>query len=56
VDEANRAISDVEAIKVFRILGRDFTETAGELTPKNSIKRAVVLKAHAAEVEAIYAR
>jgi len=56
VDEANRAVSDVEAIKVFRILGRDFTETAGELTPKNSIKRAVLLKAHAAEVEAIYAR
>ncbi len=56
VDEANRAVSDAEAIKVFRILGRDFTEAAGELTPKNSIRRAVVLNSHAAEVDAIYAR
>jgi long-chain acyl-CoA synthetase len=56
VDEANRAISDGEAIKVFRILGRDFTEAAGELTPKNSIRRAVVLKTCAGEVDAIYAR
>ncbi|MGI8627589.1 MAG: AMP-dependent synthetase/ligase [Geodermatophilaceae bacterium] len=56
VDEANRAVSDAEGIKVFRILDRDFTEHAGELTPKNSIKRAVVLKAFAADVDAIYAR
>lgn len=56
VDEANRAISDGEAIKVFRILGRDFTEAAGELTPKNSIRRAVVLKTCAGDVDAIYAR
>ncbi len=55
VDEANRAVSAAEAIKVFRILGSDFTEGAGELTPKNSIKRAVVLKNYAAEVDAIYA-
>jgi len=56
VDEANRAVSDAEAIKVFRILGRDFTEDAGELTPKNSIKRAAVLKTFAADVDAIYSR
>lgn len=55
VDEANGAVSAAEAIKVFRILDRDFTESAGELTPKNSIKRAAVLKNFAAEVDAIYA-
>ena len=54
VDEANRAVSDAEAIKGFRILSRDFTEDAGELTPKNSIKRAVVLRTFAADVDAIY--
>ncbi len=56
VDEANRAVSDAEGIKVFRILDRDFTEDAGELTPKNSIRRAVVLKTFASDVDAIYAR
>jgi long-chain acyl-CoA synthetase len=56
VDKANRAVSDAEAIKVFRILGGDFTEDSGELTPKNSLKRNIVLKSHAAEVDAIYAR
>ncbi len=54
VDDANRAVSDAEAIKVFRILGGDFTEDAGELTPKNSLKRNIVLKSYAAEVDAIY--
>ncbi len=54
VDDANRAVSEAEAIKVFRVLDRDFSEATGELTPKNSIRRSVVLKKHAAEVEAIY--
>ncbi|MEJ7770812.1 MAG: AMP-dependent synthetase/ligase [Geodermatophilaceae bacterium] len=56
VDEANQAVASTGAIKGFAILGRDFTEAAGELTPKNSIKRAVVLRTFGAEVEAIYAR
>ena len=55
VDDANRAVSEAEAIKVFRILGRDFTEDARELTPKNSIKRSVVLRTFAADVDALYA-
>jgi len=55
VDEANGAVSNAEAVKAFRILDRDFTEEAGELTPKNSIKRSVVLTNHADEVQAIYA-
>ncbi len=54
VDDANRAVSDAEAIREFRILGHDFTEAAGELTPKNSIRRATVLKTYAADVDAIY--
>ncbi|MGI8722801.1 MAG: AMP-dependent synthetase/ligase, partial [Geodermatophilaceae bacterium] len=56
VDEANLAVSEAEAIRVFRILGGDFTEDSGELTPKNSLKRNIILKNHAAEVDAIYAR
>ncbi|MDP9417418.1 MAG: AMP-dependent synthetase/ligase, partial [Actinomycetota bacterium] len=44
VDSANKAVSRAEAIKRFRILTVDFTEAGGQLTPKQSLKRAVVLK------------
>lgn len=54
VDEANKAVSKAEAIKVFRILPRDFTEATGELTPSLKVKRAVVMKEYADEIEAIY--
>ncbi|HCT76383.1 MAG TPA: long-chain fatty acid--CoA ligase [Micromonosporaceae bacterium] len=54
VDEANKAVSKAEAIRVFRILPRDFTEATGELTPSLKVKRAVVMKEYADEIEAIY--
>jgi long-chain acyl-CoA synthetase len=54
VDEANKAVSKAEAIKVFRILPRDFTEDGGELTPSLKLKRNVVLKEYADEIAAIY--
>jgi long-chain acyl-CoA synthetase len=54
VDSANKAVSKAEAIKVFRILGRDFTEEGGELTPSLKLKRDVVLKEYADEIAAIY--
>jgi len=56
VDEANKAVSKAEAVKVFRILPRDFTEASGELTPSLKIKRAVVMKEYADEIDAIYRR
>ena len=54
VDDANLAVSRAEAIKVFRILPRDFTEETGELTPSLKLKRAVVEKEYADEIAAIY--
>ncbi|GAA4214987.1 AMP-dependent synthetase/ligase [Actinocatenispora rupis] len=54
VDEANRAVSRAEAIKVFRILPRDFSEETGEMTPSLKVKRGVVLKEYADEIAAIY--
>ncbi|MFC0533832.1 AMP-dependent synthetase/ligase [Phytohabitans kaempferiae] len=54
VDEANKAVSHAEAIKVFRILPRDFTEATGELTPSLKVKRGVVHKTYADEISAIY--
>jgi long-chain acyl-CoA synthetase len=54
IDAANRAVSRAEAIKVFRILPRDFTEASGELTPSLKIKRSVVHKTYAGDIDAIY--
>jgi long-chain acyl-CoA synthetase len=54
IDEANKAVSKAEAIKKFRILPNDFTEAGGELTPTLKLKRNVVLKEYAEEVNAIY--
>ncbi|MGY1619836.1 AMP-dependent synthetase/ligase [Geodermatophilus sp. SYSU D00691] len=56
VAEANKAVSNAEAIKKYRVLGSDFTEENGMLTPSLKLKRAVVLKEHGAEVEALYSR
>ncbi|GAA3451066.1 long-chain fatty acid--CoA ligase [Dactylosporangium matsuzakiense] len=56
IDEANQAVSKAEAIKVFRILPRDFTEATGELTPSLKVKRNVVMKEYADDIAAIYER
>ncbi|MEV4657666.1 long-chain fatty acid--CoA ligase [Micromonospora sp. NPDC049301] len=54
IDTANRVVSKAEAIKVFRVLPRDFTEATGELTPSLKVKRQVVHKTYAAEIADIY--
>ncbi|MBO0851603.1 MAG: long-chain fatty acid--CoA ligase, partial [Pseudonocardia sp.] len=54
VEEANKAVSHAEAIKKFRVLTVDFTEAGGELTPTLKLKRSVVSKAFAEEIEALY--
>ncbi|MHA7264478.1 AMP-dependent synthetase/ligase [Arthrobacter sp. TMN-37] len=55
VDEANKTVSQAEAVKVFRIVPTDFTETSGHLTPSLKIKRAQVLTDYSDIVEDIYA-
>ena len=37
------------------MLADDFTEKSGELTPKMSIKRHVILQKRASEIDALYA-
>lgn len=56
VDQANSTVSRAEAIKEFRIVATDFTETTGHLTPSLKIKRAQVLKDYSDVVESIYSR
>jgi len=54
VDDANKAVSKAEAIKKFKILPAEWTEESGALTPSMKLKRGVVMKEHAAEVDALY--
>jgi long-chain acyl-CoA synthetase len=54
VDEANRAVSRAESVRRFRILPVDFTEESGYLTPSLKVKRSVVLKDFAEDVESLY--
>ncbi|MGZ4631521.1 MAG: long-chain fatty acid--CoA ligase, partial [Actinomycetes bacterium] len=54
VDEANKAVSRAEAIKRFKILTVDWTEDTGALTPSLKLKRNVVMKEYAGEVDALY--
>ncbi|MFI9509289.1 AMP-dependent synthetase/ligase [Nocardia sp. NPDC052566] len=54
VAESNKKVSHAEAIKKIRILPVDWTQETGELTPKMSLKRAVVMKKYADEVDKIY--
>ncbi|MFV0320409.1 MAG: AMP-dependent synthetase/ligase [Microbacterium sp.] len=54
VDEANKHVSRAESIRKFTILGTEWTEASGHLTPKMSIKRNVIVDDFAADIEAIY--
>ena len=54
VDEANKAVSRAESIRRFRILPEDFTERAGYLTPSLKVRRGVVAKDFAADIDALY--
>ncbi|HEY1624771.1 MAG TPA: long-chain fatty acid--CoA ligase [Streptosporangiaceae bacterium] len=55
VDDANKAVSRAESIKKFRVLDVDFTQEAGQLSAKLGIRRAVLMKDFADEIEALYA-
>jgi len=55
VDAANAGYARVEQIKRFKILGRDFTLDAGEMTPSLKLKRNVVYANYADDFESLYA-
>ncbi|MGW1492907.1 AMP-dependent synthetase/ligase [Streptomyces sp. NPDC002402] len=54
VDDGNAAVSKAESVRKFRILPSQFTEEAGHITPSLKLKRNVVAKDFADEIEAIY--
>jgi long-chain acyl-CoA synthetase len=54
VAAANTSVSKAESIRKYRILDMDFTEESGHLTPSLKVRRHVVVKDFAGEIEALY--
>ncbi|MFF4034759.1 AMP-dependent synthetase/ligase [Streptomyces sviceus] len=56
VDEANKMVSRPESIRRFTVLPTDFTEAAGHLTPSMKLRREVVMRDFAEQIEGLYER
>jgi long-chain acyl-CoA synthetase len=54
VDEANKAVSRAESIRKILILPADFSPENGYLTPSLKVRRAIVAKDFAADIDALY--
>ena len=55
VKTTNRELAPFEQIRKFKILEREFSIEAGELTPTMKLRRARALQNHSAEVRELYA-
>ena len=55
VDKANQLVSRAESIRKFTVLPEHLTEASGHLTPSLKVKRHVVLKDFAEQVDELYA-
>ncbi|WP_405756434.1 AMP-dependent synthetase/ligase [Streptomyces sp. NBC_00073] len=56
VDEANRLVSRAESIRRFAVLPGEFTEAKGHLTPSLKLKRGVIAREFAQEIDDLYRR
>ncbi|MEV0281057.1 AMP-dependent synthetase/ligase [Streptomyces sp. NPDC050610] len=54
VDDGNAAVSKAESVREFRVLPTQFTEESGHVTPSLKLKRGVVAKEFAADIESLY--
>jgi len=54
VDEGNLAVSTAESVRRFRVLDTEFNPENGYLTPSLKLKRNVIMKDFAKEVDALY--
>lgn len=55
IDEVNQTLSQVERIKKFTVIPREWTIDSGELTPTMKMKRRVVQEKYADLIERMYA-
>ncbi|SDN70136.1 AMP-dependent synthetase/ligase [Actinacidiphila guanduensis] len=56
VDQGNAAVSQAESVRKFLVLPGQFTEESGHMTPSMKLRRGVVAKDFAAQIESLYAR
>ena len=54
IDALNKGLASFESIKKFAILPLDLTEASGDLTPKLSVKRKVVIDKYRPVIEELY--
>ncbi len=54
VDDANRSVSKAEQIKKFTVLETDITEESGHITPSLKVKRNLVARDFAEQIESLY--
>jgi long-chain acyl-CoA synthetase len=54
VDEGNLAVSKAESVRKFRILDTEFNPENGYLTPSLKLKRNIIMKDFAKEVDSLY--
>ncbi len=55
VDEANKLVSRPESIRRFSVLPVAFTEAAEQLTPSMKLRREVIMRDFAQDIEKLYA-
>lgn len=55
VDRLNANFGSYEGVKKFALLAKEWSVDGGEMTPKLSLKRRVIMEKYAAEIERIYA-
>ena len=54
IEQINQNFGRVEQVKKFRLMPREFTEEAGELTPTLKLKRKVIMSKYEKEIESLY--
>jgi long-chain acyl-CoA synthetase len=55
IDKYNQLFNHVEQIKKFRLLPVEWSIETGEMTPKMSLRRKIIMEKYAADIEKIYA-
>ena len=54
VEEVNRGLAPFEQVKKFVLLGKDFSQETGELTPTLKVRRKVVIEKYGRLLDALY--
>jgi len=54
VEEVNRGLASFEQVKKFVVLGKDFSQETGELTPTLKVRRKVVVEKYGGLLDALY--